>query len=128
MSGGGGQCDTQGFVERPSDIGGELGASVREHGAWGAMVFPDFMEEEVSCTVRGLTHRTLRLRLPPYILLILLSFYFYFTCPYLLSPSGRTLRVLSVGPYYIHTFILRFIFNYRTISIYIISRTFYSLP
>src|ERR1700675_1597189 len=89
------------------------------------------------------------------LLLILLSFYFHFTCSYLLSPSGRilrrtlrvlsigpsvsypsdppcpihrTLRVLSVGPYYIHTFILRFIFNYRTISIYIISRTFYSLP
>src|SRR6202795_4151492 len=55
-----------------------------------------------STCVRGLTRRTLRLRLPPYILLILLSFYFHFTCSYLLSPSGwilrRTLRVLSVGP------------------------------
>ena len=90
----------------------------------------------IESTVRGLARWTLRwtlrLRLPPYILLILLSFYFHFTCSYLLSPSGRilrrTLHVLSIGPYYIHTFILRFIFNYRTISIYIISRTFYSLP
>src|ERR1700675_3499347 len=91
-------------------------------------------------TVRGLTRRTLRtLRLrcpppplPPYILLhliiVLLSFHF----SYLFSPSDRilrrTLRVPSVGPYHIHIFTLRFIFHYRTISIYIISRTFYSLP
>ena len=33
-----------------------------------------------------------------------------------------------IGPYHIRIFTLRFIFNYRTISIYIISRTFYSLP
>src|SRR6202795_3443566 len=81
--------------------------------------------------VRGLTRRTLRtLRLrypppplPPYILLILLLFYFHFIVhTYFHPPIGS-----SVGPYHIHVFILRFIFNYRTISIYIISRTFYSL-
>src|SRR6202795_142147 len=88
-------------------------------------------------SVRGLTRRTLRLRyppppLPPYILLHLIIVLLSFHCSYLFSPSDRilrrTLRVPSVGPYHIHEFTLWFIFNYRTISIYIISRTFYSLP
>src|ERR1700675_1067373 len=90
--------------------------------------------------VRGLTRRTLRtLRLrypppplPPYILLHLIIVLLSFHCSYLFSPSDqilcRTLQVPSVGPYHIHVFTLRFIFNYCTISIYIISRTFYSLP
>src|SRR6202795_5374250 len=58
---------------------------------------------------------------------ISLSYYRFtfisFVHTYFHSPVGS-----SVGPYHIHTFILWSIFNYRTISIYIISRTFYSLP
>ena len=79
-------------------------------------------------TVRGLT-----LRYPPipsaseYLRIcisISLSIYLHFIVhTYFHPPIGS-----SVGPYHIHTFILRFIFDYCMISIYIISRTFYSLP
>src|ERR1700675_4698327 len=79
--------------------------------------------------VRGLTRRTLcwtlRLRLPPYIFLyliiILLSFHLLFFPLPSDPPSGPlcpfpwALRVLFVGPYHIHVFPLRFIFNYHTI-------------
>src|ERR1700675_2283783 len=55
---------------------------------------------------------------------ISLSFNYHFIVYiYFHPPIGS-----SVGPYHVHTSILRFIFIYRTISIYIISRTFYSLP
>src|ERR1700675_4541349 len=106
-----------GQVERPSGLAAvELlgGPEVLEV----LMVHPDLKRlarafqvvsplfQRLDDCVRGLTRRTLRrtlrLRIPPYILFILLSFYFHFTCSYLLSPSGRiplrTLRVLSVGP------------------------------
>ena len=98
---------------------------------------PLTMCQKCKPAVRGLTLRTLRLRyppppLPPYIFLYLIIVSLSFHSSYLFPPSGRilrrTLRAPSVKPYHIHVFILRFIFNYRTISIYIISRTFYSLP
>src|ERR1700675_757278 len=45
-----------------------------------------------SVTVRGLTRRTLRLRLPPYIFLYLIIILLSFHCSYLCSPSDRILR------------------------------------
>src|ERR1700675_2245857 len=103
------------------------------------------MTQKVNFTVphmslRGLTLRTLQtlhLRYPPppippyicfHLIIISLPFQYVYVFPSSDRILRRTLRVHSVGPYCIHTFILHSIFIYHTISIYIISRTFYSLP